>query len=148
MWLSSKNGEGISDVLCSGKDCYPGGDCSKNREIVEWEGNPRFVGDTPDSLAPVNYPQEVEAGGALMRAGTSFATPVVSGGIANIIEVLQESDVAVNPAQIRRYTRLTGQEVEESPATLFDSYSVMNEILEDNGKSQVYMENDDDEVDV
>lgn len=129
MWLSSKSEEGISDVLCSGMGCYPGGSCEENQYIVKWDGNPRFVGDTPDTIAPVNYPQKMENGVGVMRAGTSFATPVISGGLANVVEVLRQNGVSVNPDEIRKYIRLTGEEIEDSPATLFDAIGLATELL-------------------
>lgn len=130
IWVERPDDLGLSGQFCSTKGCTFTEDCESNREITEWSGNPKFVSNTPDTLAPVYYPVG-SSKGPILEKGTSFAVPIVVGGLINILGILRERNKVAGPEIIRRNLRISGNSVNDVPVGVFNAHQLANELVDE-----------------
>lgn len=135
-WVERPDQEGLSGDFCSMFDCGPSNSCEQNRSVEPWEGNVRFVSDTPDTVAPVTFPRMYDEN-LMMGGGTSFAAPLVTGGVANVIGALMDEGIDPNPATVRRLIRISGQSLDDIPVGVFDERKFANELFDHHGIGQI-----------
>lgn len=131
-WVERPDGEGISGTFCSTKGCAPGKSCKGNQSIETWDRNTRFVYHTPDTLAPITYPR-LDSKGPLIGGGTSFAAPIVAAAIVGVVEVLKQEGIDINPNEIRRTIRVTGDELQDVPVGVLNAADFTAELLDQHG---------------
>jgi hypothetical protein len=119
IWIRRGDGEGVSGQFCSTTGCSPTNSCEANREIEPWRGNPRFVNDTPDTLAPAYFPQRAESG-AILNAGSSFSVPIVAAGFTNLVGLARLGGEAVDHDDVEPVVRTSGQSLDDVPVGVFD----------------------------
>lgn len=131
-WVERGDGRGISDSFCSMRGCAPQASCDNNQVIEQWDGNTRFVYQTPDTLAPTVFPRQ-DHYGLLMGGGTSFAAPIVTAMVATAIEPIIETGNDPNPSNIRRLIRVTGNPLPDVPVGVLDGKQFASELLDQYG---------------
>lgn len=91
------------DITATGVYCGQRGcgstDCIKAQEERPWDNNPRPTNGKPDVVAPVHLPNTSNEGNPYLEVGTSFASPIVTGGIGLIFSELLEEQVEVPPPE-------------------------------------------------
>lgn len=142
IWVERTDGVNLSGTFCSMKGCDSSQDCQNNRSVEEWKGNPQFLSRTPDTLAPVYYPRMLGNGEITLGYGSSFATPIVSATIINIIEGLKANDEKISPSRVRELIRVTGNSLESVPVGVFDGSALVNEIFDEKGLGRVDRQED------
>lgn len=139
IWVKRSDGEGVEGTFCSMNGCSPTHQCEDNRSVEPWNGNPRFFSDTPDTLAPAYYPRMLNSG-IIMGQGSSFATPIVSATLVNIIEGLRANGENISPSKVRELIRVSGSPLESVPVGVFDGEALVSEIFEEKGLGPVNVE--------
>jgi len=127
-WIERADNQGTDEVFCGGFGCSPDESCADNQSMETWSGNVRFVNGTPDTLAPGFLPRAAN-NGAYMGAGTSFATPLVSAAIVNILVAMEGE--SVRPDTLRELLRVTGKPVDNVPVGMMDAHELVNELREE-----------------
>ena len=136
IWVHRPDNSGLSEVVCSARGCGPGEDCESNREITEWSGNPRFVAETPDTLAPAYFPVG-SSNGPIMQRGTSFAAPIVTASVLNVLRIIKSEGKSVQPSVVRKHLRISGDEVGDVPVGVLNSFRFANELLTDKDLAKI-----------
>lgn len=114
-WVNS--GDKTTNILCSGEDCSPFHDCDECRQVCESEINLETVEEKPDILAPSIYFRQLnispEEDYLPTLEGTSYAAPVVTALVAEIVSALKYKECSIHPRQIRDGIKKSGLPVDE-----------------------------------
>lgn len=90
------------DVYCGQRGCEPGKDCVVNQIDQPWQGNVDPSGGKPDVLAPCHTIRETGSGDPIIGTGSSYAAPVVSGNLANLLSEIRGKGIPdSSPESIR-----------------------------------------------
>lgn len=112
----------VEGPFCGGGGCSPVHECSENRHEREWEGN---VDETPDVLAPHHrvdlFSDQNDEPVSVINYGTSFATPVVAGGLAGILGKLFEQGIQPTPTEVTQAVHDMGDEIDEGRGRRFNA---------------------------
>lgn len=85
---------------CSTFDCTGDLSCDEQRKIVVWEHNIKSYRDNPNVLAPGFSPEYLNEGLTFFREATSFASPIVAGVAARLVEKHRDLNIDVDPNEI------------------------------------------------
>lgn len=131
-WVEREDGKGAEGAFCSERGCLPGESCQDNRRTVAWENNVPFTTRKPDILAPVHLPSTDDVG-PLIREGTSFAAPVVTAGITNLVDWARSAGDDVSAAEIRRAIGDSETELKTTDKPYLSVASLANEVRSERG---------------
>lgn len=95
--------------FCSMGTCGTGASCDDRRRERWWNDNVRPFKGKPDLLAPVHKPELQDGQNVVFIAGTSFATPIVTGAVASLRGEFSNS----GPEEIRNTLVETGTEIDD-----------------------------------
>lgn len=132
-WIDRPDNAGESASFCMMNGCGSGKSCEENQEIAAWDGNVRFIYNTPDAFAPTVLPRFSSDGSVRMGSGTSFSAPIISAAVVNAIETLQHSGADPKPDEIRKAVRVTTDNIPEVPGGIINGLSLTNELLDSYG---------------
>lgn len=121
IWVDTNDSIGINYPLCSTEDCSTKETCHNNQYNVKWDGNVEETPNNPNIYAPANF---IAKGGVIMTSGTSYSTPIVSGGVANIINKCREDGRELSPGEIKSAVVSTGNELENNNGCIFSMKQV------------------------
>lgn len=107
--------------FCSGMDCFPLPEysCSEFQENVNWSGNVDPVWNKPDIFGPAAF-LVVTSKPAILPA-TSWATPVVTAIMAEIMAVVRNRGKEVPPYLLRQSVENTAKQLDSGEQMLFDA---------------------------
>jgi subtilisin family serine protease len=111
-WSPNDDEFDIEFALCSGEDCMPHPDvsCEECRRTENWSGNVNPVRNKPDILAPA---ATISTGdNPYTKLGTSFATPIVTAWVAEVMAAVRERGINPPAYVFRQSLEETGSEVE------------------------------------
>ena len=134
-WVENPDGGDYhhdTGVYCSTRGCAMGISCEDNQYCKLWDGNVPFTQEKPDTLAPVQYIANPDVG-PIILSGTSFATPIVTAGIVNIVSYFESRGIDVTSEQIRNSIRETNKELDDGSQGKFSCVSVFNNIGSSHG---------------
>lgn len=108
----------VRGPFCGQRGCSPDQACEDNRYEYPWRGNVSFHNAEPDVLAPVHHPSgSIEE--PVLKAGTSFGVPVVSGLLAVILGDLIELGIDPAPENVHRAVVEGGVDIDEGGVQKF-----------------------------
>lgn len=111
----------IRGPLCGQRGCGNGASCDDHCFEYQWSGNVSFRHTTPDILAPVHYPVEMtNQPGANFRGGTSYAAPIVTALLGEIISELNQQGTTVSPTRLRQAIQNSGSPIPDGSVRKFD----------------------------
>lgn len=116
-WVDRDDDRNQDGSYCSNRGCLPGESCSDNRKIEPWPNNPPDANGKPDTLAPLIVPMDDD--GPLLVGGTSYATPIVTGSIADVLGGLRGNGGNPSPSEIRKQIRRASKAIPGSDAGVF-----------------------------
>lgn len=103
----------IYGPFCGQRGCHSSQCCRTNRLEKPWDNNVSFHNAVPDILSPVIRGVK-EEDHLSIQAGTSFATPIISGRLSTVLSDLRLVEGKdPGPGEIQRALKLTGIELEE-----------------------------------
>ena len=101
-----------SDTYCGWQGCENGQGCLSQNSDQPWAGNPRRKNNKPEILAPIHYLIS-EDNGFAFAYGTSFASPIVAGVLAEAYGNLRhEGYPDPNPAEFKKAIQETSNIIE------------------------------------
>jgi subtilisin family serine protease len=136
IWVDRPDDKGLSEPVCRTEGCGPGESCESNRVLEEWSGNPTFVSDTPDTLAPAYYPTKW-AEGPVMQTGTSFAAPIVTATILNVLMIIRNEGKDAQTSAIRKCLQISGEEIDNVPVGVLNAFRFANELMQSKGLPKI-----------
>lgn len=108
--------------FCGQRGCTPSAICMENNYEKGWRGN---VEDAPTILAPHHNPSLVvdqnEESQPMLRQGSSFAAPVVTGCLAGILGDLYQQGIHPEPAEVKDNVWSMGDEINGSDTLRFNA---------------------------
>lgn len=132
IWIENMDNAGIEYPLCSTEGCSMEQTCHGNQYNVRWIGNVEETPDNPNTYAPANF---IAQTGSAVVSGTSYSTPIVSGGIANIINKCRDDGRELSYDEIKSAVETTGNELDSNDGTIFSMKqvyeSLTGELLDD-----------------
>lgn len=134
-WVERPDDFGTEEVLCGGEYCFSGEQCEQNRTVELWRGNVPPVNNKPDVVAPAHRPRKRGNEGIEISEGTSWATPIVTATVANVIASFQEHGETPPPNLIRRGLRKGASPIEGGSADLFSSTGTFEHVCSELGYS-------------
>lgn len=122
-WLENDT---ILGPFCGQRGCCPSSSCEESCEEILWQGNISFHNAAPDALAPVLDVSGTSLTDIRIQPGTSFAAPIISGLLADIIGDLIEVDERPPQDEIFNAVRYTGAENDIEGYAKFNYKAVWN----------------------
>lgn len=111
--------------FCGQEGCVDGKSCITNQTEKPWSRNVQTTAGKPDVIAPMHIPVETNDGKQLLKTGTSFAAPIVTGSLGCILDELRRSDVTdPTPYQMRQATIDGAVQIDEGKLSKFDAMGV------------------------
>lgn len=101
-------------IYCGQDGCNGEPECS-HRQDRPWDGNVPAADGKPDVLAPAQFPNVTSDGAINLVAGTSYATPIVTGFVASVLSAFRAAGSDPSPDVVRSALRESGQPVPGSP---------------------------------
>jgi len=99
-------GEGTEDrellTYCGEQGCVDGKSCITNQSDSSWDRNVLPTGGKPDALAPMHILQGDNDGDWVIKGGSSFAVPLVTGSLACVFSELRDLGKEVPPPYVVR----------------------------------------------
>lgn len=123
-----ENGDNMYGPYCGQQNCCPGEGCEMNRNEHLWKGNVSFHNTVPDTLAPVVEVHTTVDDEIVYQAGTSFAAPLVTGIIANVLSMLGEEANSLSVTEIREAVQFSGSEIDDSEFLKLDMHDFAEEL--------------------
>lgn len=130
-WIDQPHGVGADGVFCSGLNCSPGTSCEHNRRTVAWKGNVAPANGKPDVLAPAMFPVHWQV--RQLSVGTSWATAVVTGVIAEIMAGVRDHGSEPSPQVLRRGLVEAAAELDDGGETMLDAKGTLLYVYEQLG---------------
>lgn len=118
-WLA-EDGD-TSEILCSGLDCSIDMTCDEQRRDVAWEGNVPPTDSKPDVYAPAAILASSDDGHGYISWGTSYAAPMVSSVVCELVSGLMNANVSYSPTVIKRAISENGSELDDGTGPLLDA---------------------------
>lgn len=135
-WVNS--GNNTTNILCSGGDCSPFHDCNECRKVCESEINLETAVGKPDILAPSIYFKQFskppEEGTLPVLEGTSYAAPMVTALVAEIVSLLKQEDCSIHPHQMRDGISKSGLPVDEGNGKYLWGVGAMDYVMDRKGR--------------
>lgn len=117
-------------AFCSGEGCSEWHSCSKHQIERLSDHNVGFSEAEPDVFAPDHYPFQRRDGTVGLDVGTSFATAVVSGALADILSTIAQHRTLPGPDEVMDAIRNTPTTVEGTSQRKFNSQAVFDSLLQ------------------
>lgn len=115
-----------TEIYCSQQGCQLDDSCQGNLER-SWDGNVQMTEEKPDILAPVQYPTS-DGTSCHITCGTSFATPVVAGTLAELLSLCRDLGASFSPDEVKRALKLSSREIEDSDVPILHGTSLVYEL--------------------
>lgn len=107
-------GATTSFQMCSYRECIGDSSCITSQTEKPWPRNPDPIDGKPDIAAPVAYPDTDSDGKINLYAGTSYATPIVSGTLGMVLGELREAGVdRPTPRETREVLKRNSVQMDE-----------------------------------
>lgn len=126
---AASDGEPTNTAFCSGRGCSKWHSCSNYREERLSELNISFTKGEPDVFAPDHYPFQRQDGTVGLDVGTSFATAVVSGALADILSTVAKHRTLPTTDEVMDAIRNIPTTVEGTSQRKFNSRAVFENLL-------------------
>lgn len=109
-------------IYCGQRGCSPDLRCEQNQIDRPWEANVLPYGDKPDILAPFHILHPVNGDSAFIRSGTSFAAPIVTGTVADMIcEIRANGGESPSPGGLREEMRDSAMPMDRGEQVKYDA---------------------------
>ncbi|WP_436903276.1 S8 family serine peptidase [Halovenus halobia] len=125
----ASDGEPIDIAFCSGRGCSEWHSCENNRIEQLSDLNVSFSDGEPDVFAPDHYPFQRRDGTLGIDVGTSFATALVSGALADILSTVAQERPLPQPEEVMEAIRNTPTTVEGTSQRKFNSQAIFQNLL-------------------
>jgi len=93
---------GCLGTYCGEQGCVDGKSCITNQSDSSWDRNVLPTGGKPDALAPMHILQGDNDGDWVIKGGSSFAVPLVTGSLACVFSELRDLGKEVPPPYVVR----------------------------------------------
>jgi hypothetical protein len=116
-------------IYCGQDGCNGDSECS-HRQDRPWDGNVPAADGKPDVLAPAQFPNVTSAGAINLIAGTSYATPIVTGFVASVLSAFRAAGSDPSPDDIQTALRESGRPVPDSSIPRLSGQAALEAVAE------------------